>query len=278
MADLKLIVRTPLVLVSYWFQVRRSVPSERWAHFAVMARLYWRWALHGIKGPVTVPLLGHTFTGWHPGIMRTLFREIFLEHQYAFTSSTEKPLIIDCGANIGMSVLYFKRRWPGARILAIEANPRAFELLKRNVEQNGLKDVECLNVAVADAEGTLDFFVNHQAGTLLGSLREDRGGTERLQVAARRLSDLLAALPGEVAAVKIDIEGAEWQVLKDLQELGALARPRQYLIEYHHRIGDERSRLSVFLKALEDAGYEYTITAAPGRQGSMQDVLLHCTR
>jgi hypothetical protein len=34
----------------------------------------------------------------------------------------------------------------------------------------------------------------------------------------------------------------------------------------------------VFLKALEDAGYEYTITAAPGRQGSMQDVLLHCTR
>ena len=67
----------------------------------------------------------------------------------------------------------------------------------------------------------------------------DRGGTSELKVKATRLSNLIASLD-RVDAVKIDVEGAEWHILKDLQQSGTLAKPMRYLIEYHHQMGSVR--------------------------------------
>ena len=47
-----------------------------------------------------------------------LFNEIFLHHEYHFTAANETPHIIDCGSNIGMSVIYFKMLYPEAEIVA----------------------------------------------------------------------------------------------------------------------------------------------------------------
>ncbi len=59
-----------------------------------------------------------------------LFKEIFLKNTYECQFG-KQPLIIDGGANIGMAVLYFKRNYPDARIIAFEPNPSGFELLKK---------------------------------------------------------------------------------------------------------------------------------------------------
>ncbi len=278
MRSIRHMLRAPLVLASFWLQVRQAMRHERTAHLVAWFRIHWCWLWNADGAPVTVRMFGFTVSAWDAGILRLLFKEIFIDRQYHFDPGTASPVIIDCGANIGMSVLWFKMRWPDARIIAIEANPSAFALLKKNVEQNGLTNVTLHNVAVADKEGTLDFFVNHEAGTLLGSVRAERGGEQCLRVPAILLSHILATLKERVDAVKLDIEGAEWMVLRDLVASGTLAIPRTYLVEYHHRVGTDKSMMSGFLKPFEEQGYDYSLVAGPGRSGKMQDVRLHFSR
>ncbi|WP_144033539.1 hypothetical protein [Sphingomonas guangdongensis] len=51
------------------------------------------------------------------------YRGIFLEEIYRFVTRSTAPVIIDCGANTGVSVAYFKRTYPDASITAVEADP-----------------------------------------------------------------------------------------------------------------------------------------------------------
>src|SRR5688572_5955997 len=51
------------------------------------------------------------------------FKEIFVDEYYNFTSGKVSPIIVDCGANIGTSCIYFKTLFPTSRIKAFEANP-----------------------------------------------------------------------------------------------------------------------------------------------------------
>ena len=67
-----------------------------------------------------------------------LYREIFARQQYYFRAETESPLILDCGANLGMASLYFKWLYPKARVRAFEPDPSTFELLKQNLARNGV--------------------------------------------------------------------------------------------------------------------------------------------
>src|SRR5688500_10055596 len=53
-------------------------------------------------------------------------REIFVREIYRFETDIRNPVIIDCGSNIGLSVLYFHKSYPGARILAFEPDAGNF--------------------------------------------------------------------------------------------------------------------------------------------------------
>lgn len=61
--------------------------------------------------------------------MEYFINEIFTSNEYYFKPSCKQAFIIDCGAHIGMSVLYFKKMFPDSKIMAFEANPHNFELL-----------------------------------------------------------------------------------------------------------------------------------------------------
>ena len=90
--------------------------------------------------------------------LRYIFVEIFLTRDYLFTSGTARPFIVDCGANLGMSIVFFKRLYPECKILAFEPDPETFSLLKGNVEANGFEDVTLVNKAVSSAEGVIEFY------------------------------------------------------------------------------------------------------------------------
>src|SRR5690606_6701996 len=104
------------------------------------------------------PLVSHqldgfkVFAGDFPTLIG-LYREIFLDEIYRFSAACEAPFIVDCGANIGMSVLYFKTLYPESRIVAFEPNPSAFALLEKNVAVNQLDGVSLFNYAISDVEG-----------------------------------------------------------------------------------------------------------------------------
>jgi hypothetical protein len=74
--------------------------------------------------------------------------EIFVRENYKFSTGSAQPYILDCGANIGIGVIYLKLRFPNSIIHAFEPDPVAFQLLKKNIEANGLVDVYLHNQAV----------------------------------------------------------------------------------------------------------------------------------
>jgi FkbM family methyltransferase len=225
---------------------------------------------------VNLNVQGHSMHGFDAGMMKFLFDEVFLRQDYRCDLNVPDPIIVDCGANIGFSVLYLKILYPEARIHAFEADPRIARVLEQNVATNGLRDVIVHSAALTDREGEIAFYVEPPGG-LRSSLRADRGGTERLIVRAERLSATLTSLE-RVDLVKMDVEGAEWEILADLRESGALTKPRQYIIEYHHQISGGPPRLSEFLFPFEQSGFRYQIGGHRGNPPEFQDILVHLTR
>jgi FkbM family methyltransferase len=270
--------RLKLHLQREW-QARRLATDPR-ERRAIARTLH---ALDGVArrpaGPdgVIAPIMGFPMRGSSGRTLHFLFNDVFLSGAYRFDCDRSAPTVVDCGANIGFATLYFKRAFPAATVHCFEANPDAFRFLEENVRENNLSDVHLYPSALWNHDGAIEFFVNDVAGTLRASVRADRGGGTSLTVKATRLSHLLSGLD-RVDAVKVDVEGAEHEILDDLVSSGLLARPERYLIEYHHQIGGERPRLADFLRPFEEAGYRYHVAATMRHSDRFQDILIHATR
>jgi FkbM family methyltransferase len=231
------------------------------------------------QGPVSVRLGSLTLYGHNRGELSFLFDEIFVKQEYAVPIARNDPVILDCGANIGFATLYFKLRWPAARVISFEPNPSCFQLLQRNVEENGLGGVTLVQAACGKSTGAISFFVN-PSFSLRSSIDARRAnGDQEIQSKLVRLSEHIT---GEVDLLKVDVEGSEWEIMEDLVTSGKLACIQRMVIEYHHRIGTTRAELSRFLRTLEDAGFTYDlvshIPSAIRFTGCFQDVMLYASR
>src|SRR5687767_12519644 len=123
---------------------------------------------------------------------RLLFNEMFINQDYSFRSSTESPFILDCGSNIGMSVLYFKFMYPSAEIVAFEPDPDAFACLSENVRENRLEGVRLVNKAVAGSDAPIKFYYDSQdPGSVLMSTRYERLPKQERTVDGVRLSSYI---------------------------------------------------------------------------------------
>ncbi|MEO7984481.1 MAG: FkbM family methyltransferase, partial [Bacteroidota bacterium] len=136
------------------------------------------------------------------------FKEIFIDKIYE-QALQPKPFIIDCGANIGLSVIYMKERYPEASIMAFEPDEKNFELLTKNVSSFGYTDVDLRQEAV----WIEDTFLNFSNDASMSSKIDNTATTNIKKVKAIRLKHLLTK---QVDFLKIDIEGAEFEVLSDL--------------------------------------------------------------
>jgi FkbM family methyltransferase len=117
----------------------------------------------------------------------------------------QQPLIVDCGANIGASVLWFTARYPRAHVLAVEPAPDNFALLQRNCA--GL-DVDLRMAGIGAADGS-----SHLTDTGWGTMAYRTTANEQgPTVAMLTVATLLASKPSSHYVpfiLKIDIEGGE---------------------------------------------------------------------
>ncbi len=130
-----------------------------------------------------------------------------------FSSKKENPIILDCGANIGISVLNYKRLFPEARITAFEPDPDIVQYLRRNLKTNSADDVEVIEAAVWTQEGKSKFFCEGVDGSRL--ISNDDNYSETIVV---RTVDLSEYVFSEIDFVKMDIEGGEFEVITHLGE------------------------------------------------------------
>jgi FkbM family methyltransferase len=143
-------------------------------------------------------------------------REVFGDRRYALPESFKPQTILDLGANIGASVLWFHRRFPNAEIHAVEPDARSLRKLRRNVA--GLPGVTVHPVALAGEDGRRTFYEAERGwSSSLIAEAAPRGRPET--VAALTLQALIRYRVGRerVDLLKLDVEGAEWEVFPRLR-------------------------------------------------------------
>jgi FkbM family methyltransferase len=142
--------------------------------------------------------------------------EIFAEDAYRldwFTDGLTSPIrALDIGGHIGGFSMALARLHPDARIQTFEASPSTFEFTQRNIAGNGLDDrVTVDNIAVSSLHGTLDF-ADNGAGSGLNGVTAP-AGTTVIKVPCITFVEALDRAGGAVDVVKIDTEGAEYDIV-----------------------------------------------------------------
>jgi FkbM family methyltransferase len=158
-------------------------------------------------------------------------------------------IVIDVGAHIGKyTIIASKRIGANGKVIAIEAHPVNYEMLNRNIKLNGLTNVTTLNYAVYSKETKLKLFLPDEELGYTGhhtimfnylsskfSLK-DKESEKFIQVNANTLDNLLQknGMPQEVNWIKIDVEGAELEVLKGATNVLSKSNDITLLIEIHY--------------------------------------------
>jgi FkbM family methyltransferase len=195
------------------------------------------------------------------------FNELFRDQIYQFKPSTSSRLILDCGANMGLSVLYFSKNYPDHQIIAFEPEKMIFDVLQENVETFQLKNVALHNKAVWTKAETLKFYSD---GGMGGRVNEEYSNSKPVLIDAVPLSDFISE---EVDFLKLDIEGAEDEVLRHCGD--SLHDVKHIFFEYHNKV-QKRQSLHELLTLVHKQGFKYYIKESGTRRRPFVDEGIIC--
>lgn len=170
------------------------------------------------------------------------FQEIILESEYAITkevlkhNKSNRPIILDLGANIGLFAVYILSIKPGASVLSVEASKDTYRVLEKNRKLNKDCAWDIKNVAVSDSDDYLTF----EEGIVSTSGKLSTTGN--VKVKSLRLTSILQNFDEEILLIKMDIEGAEEGVITDSKDI--LSRVKNLIIEIHPNICNAEKVLS----------------------------------
>ena len=161
----------------------------------------------------------------------------------------ENTVLYDIGANVGyFSLLAAVLTGSQGQVYAFEPLPRNVDFLKQHIALNCLDNIEVIEAAVSDREGQAAFALG--ASTAMGHI----GETGEIEVDLVSLDALLDR--GEIKppdTIKIDVEGAEFEVLQGARNLLSRYRPILFL-DTHQREAHKKA-----IQLLSDLGYQFTI-------------------
>ena len=164
---------------------------------------------------------------------------------YHFTPK-EGDIAVDVGAHIGAyTIIASKRVGSAGKVVAIEADPGNFDLLSRNIQLNKLSNVMALNYAAYSEEKKIKLYLpsagEESSYTKYNTLISDRARDDEkfVEVNANTLDYLLLSKnlinqEEKVNWVKIDVEGAEYEVLKGAKDILSKSSNITLLIEIHN--------------------------------------------
>ncbi|TXE17132.1 FkbM family methyltransferase [Psychroserpens burtonensis] len=177
-----------------------------------------------------------------------MYDEIFRTEIYKFKTKNQSPYIIDGGANIGLASIYFKQLYPDAEIVAFEPDPEIYNILEANVKSYAFDNVKLIKKGLWNKETTLKFRSEGADAGLLETFNEsDHTNSQNITVTSLR-----PYLQKPIDFLKLDIEGAETVVLKDIAE--DLDKVARIFVEYHSFKGEQQT-LNELINILTEAKF-----------------------
>lgn len=150
-----------------------------------------------------------------------LLTEIFLDRAYALPSSVKSSIncIVDGGANVGFTSVFYALMYPQAKIYAFEPEPATFSLLQKNTTDPAMSNISTFQIALSDKKGTLDFFV-HPTKNISSSLVQRDSSYSKVQVSSMSLDDVFDLIHSKnIDVLKLDVEGAEFKIFETTNKL-----------------------------------------------------------
>jgi FkbM family methyltransferase len=162
----------------------------------------------------------------------------------------EGDVVVDVGAYIGRHTLIASKRvGKSGKVIAIEPDPKNFEILKHNVQANQLTNVVLLSVAASNREGFVRLYLGDSGGWSSSFVVTGK----QVDVPCSTLDALLEKLGIEkVDWMKVDVEGAALAVLDGSTRLLRRSRNLKVIVEIHPNVCEERQVISL----LERSGYQ----------------------
>jgi FkbM family methyltransferase len=181
--------------------------------------------INGLKRPL---LLRNKFYDTH------IFYQIFIDKEVDFQLDASPKIIIDCGANIGLTTLYFKMKYPNSKIYSIEPESSNFDMLFKNTHE--YDNIIQLNAAVWYEDKQLEV-IDDGVGHASFQVADDSKNTNIIgKVNTITLFDLIEKYNiNNIDLLKLDIEGSEYEIFY-FQKNDWLQKTNNLIIEIHEAI------------------------------------------
>lgn len=184
-----------------------------------------------------------------------VFEQIIIDNEYKIVinflkkSNPLKPIMIDLGANIGMTSLYFKAFFPDIRIIALEPEPKIFKRLEKNIKENNFKDIKLLNKGIWSYTIKLEPDYSFRDGEdwsfrLIESKDNSKNAIE--VVTLEKLIEIYNL--HHIHFLKIDIEGSEKDLFRDDAYLEWLYIVEIISIEIHDEFNIRKKIQTILIK------------------------------
>ena len=180
------------------------------------------------------------------------FLQVIINQDYLMNYNFEPKVIIDCGANIGLGTVYFKNKYPNAKIISIEPEQSNFELLLKNTKK--YNNVYCLKGGIWKKSTNL--LIKDVGLGNWGFMIEESNTSSKDSIKAYTIDDLIKQFDiDHIDILKVDIEGSEKELFECNYEKW-LPKTKVLIIELHDRMRQGCSKS--FFKALSN--YNFSIS------------------
>lgn len=187
--------------------------------------------------------------------------------------------VVDIGAHGGFyALLLAKLVGASGSVIAFEPLPANFRMLKENVAMNGLRNVTIERSAVCSHSGQFELEVPDEDAAALAGPMEDSEDTKVMTVSCLSLDDYFSFPRSRTDFIKMDVEGAEGDVLKGAKAIITLYRPTM-MIELHnvghaatHPVALYLRQIGYTIEWLSEAGYTvHTLARWTGFAGDLKN-------
>lgn len=182
------------------------------------------------------------------------------EREFASRLSLDNEFIIDLGANVGHYTAMLAKKYPKTKVIAVEASPSIFPLLKSNCKLNNLTNLVFYNRAISDKDDEIiEFFERDALSTtqkqFLNAMNIPSQQINKEKVRTLTIDRLIENENlDQVMLLKMDIEGAEVLALKGASSALKEMKIKNMIIEYHDHSGK-----TYITNLLKNLGYSYSV-------------------